>query len=59
MTSILLGFELFGGQDLILFALCIAVSYLLSGYSGLYSEQKIIYSKTEPVYINRKSGDSE
>ena len=59
MTSILLGYELFGGQGVALMALCAAVSYLLSGYSGLYHEQKILYSKTEPVFINRKSGDSD
>lgn len=59
MTSILLGYELFGGEGLALMALSAAVSYLLSGYSGLYHEQKILYSKTEPVFINRKSGDSD
>lgn len=57
MTSILLGYELFGGQGLSLLALCAAVSYLLSGYSGLYHAQKILYSKTEPVFLGRKSGD--
>lgn len=58
MTSILLGYELFGGQGVALMALCAAVSYLLSGYSGLYKEQKILYSKTSPIFIDRKSGDS-
>lgn len=58
MTSILLGYELFGGQGVALMALCAAVSYLLSGYSGLYHAQKILYSKTEPVYINH-SGDDQ
>ena len=28
---------------------------MLSGYYGLYHEQKIVYSKTEPKYINRQS----
>lgn len=45
LTSILLSYELFGGASLPLFALAVAVSYRLSGYSGLYSEQKIVYSK--------------
>lgn len=58
MTSILLGYELFGGQGVALMALCAAVSYLLSGYSGLYKEQKIMYSKTSTTFIDRKSGDS-
>lgn len=57
MTSILLGYELFGGQGVALMALCAAVSYLLSGYSGLYHAQKILYSKTEPVYINHSADD--
>lgn len=59
MTSILLGYELFGGQGVALMALGAAVSYLLSGYSGLYREQKILYSKTSPTFIDRKSGDEE
>ena len=53
MASLLLSFELFGGQQLPLFALCLAVSYMLSGYCSLYSEQKILYSKLKPVYINK------
>ena len=55
LTSILLAYELFGGQSLALFALVIAISYMLSGYYGLYSEQKIIYSKFQPRYIDRKT----
>ena len=55
LTSILLAYELFGGENLALFALVIAVSYMLSGYYGLYSEQKIIYSKLRPQYIDRKT----
>ena len=38
-----------------LFALAIAVSYMLSGYYGLYSEQKILYSKMRPQFIDRKT----
>ncbi|MEF2573831.1 MAG: chloride channel protein EriC, partial [Agathobaculum butyriciproducens] len=37
------------------FALVIAISYMLSGYYGLYSEQKIVYSKLQPRYIDRKT----
>ncbi|HIY20605.1 MAG TPA: chloride channel protein [Candidatus Flavonifractor merdigallinarum] len=65
MTSLLMALELFGedsagmlsGQSLCLFAVCIAVSYMLSGYQGLYSEQKIVYSKFRPEFINRKAND--
>ncbi len=55
LTSILLAFELFGGKALALFALVISVSYMLSGYYGLYSEQKILYSKMRPQFIDRKT----
>ena len=55
LTSILLAYELFGGQSLALFALVIAIAYMLSGYYGLYSEQKILYSKLQPRYIDRKT----
>ncbi len=55
MTSLLLAFELFGGQSLPLFALCCATAYMLSGYSGLYSEQKIMYSKFRPEFIDKKA----
>ena len=55
LTSILLAYELFGGDRLALFALVIAVSYMLSGYYGLYSEQKILYSKMRPQFIDRKT----
>lgn len=53
LTSILLSYELFGGKGLPLYALCCAVSYMLSGYSGLYHAQKIVYSKLRPEYVNR------
>ena len=55
MTSIFLAVELFGGEGLPLFALGCAVSYMLSGYSGLYSEQKIVYSKFRAEFIDRKA----
>ena len=57
LASILLAYELFGGRGLPLFTLCIAVSYMLSGYRGLYSEQKIMYSKYNMDEINRRAGD--
>ena len=56
LTSILLAFELFGGEGLSLIALGCAVSYMLSGYSGLYSAQRIVYSKLRAEYVARQSG---
>ena len=55
LSSIFLAFELFGGQGLPLHALCCGVSYMLSGYYGLYSEQKIIYSKFKPQWVDKKT----
>ena len=63
LSSLLLALELFAvdshgmfnGQSLCLFAVTIAVSYMLSGYYSLYSEQKILYSKLRPEFINRKA----
>ena len=55
LTSILLAYELFGGEGLPLYALTIAVSYMLSGYSGLYHAQKIVYSKLRPEFVNRET----
>lgn len=55
LSSILLAFELFGGKGLPLYALCCGVSYMLSGYGGLYSEQKIMYSKFRTEWINKKA----
>ena len=55
ISSVLLAFELFGGESLGLFALCCAVSYMLSGYYGLYSEQKIVYSKFRPEWVDKKA----
>lgn len=53
IASIILSVELFGSSNLIYFALACGISYMLSGYFGLYSSQKIIYSKTRAEYINR------
>lgn len=53
ISSFILSMELFGSSGLIFFAVACAVGYALSGYSGLYSSQKIMYSKLRAEYINR------
>lgn len=55
ISSLLIAFELFGFAGMPFFCVVIAVSYLLSGYQSLYEEQKIMYSKTENKYIDRRS----
>ena len=56
VTALFLCIEMFGVKNLPVYILTIGISYMLSGYAGLYSEQKIIYSKTEPKYIDKKVG---
>ena len=52
IASIILSIELFGADGLHLFAIACAVSYMLSGYYGLYKSQKIVYSKLKAEFIN-------
>lgn len=52
LASIFLSVELFGDGGLLYFAVACGISYLLSGYSGLYSSQTILYSKLKAQYIN-------
>lgn len=52
IASVLLALEVFGSQSIVVFAIVCGVSYMMSGYYGLYSSQKIMYSKLEAKYIN-------
>lgn len=51
-AAFLLAVELFGGEGIIYYAVTAGISYMLSGYYGLYSSQKIVYSKLRAEYIN-------
>lgn len=55
IASIILSVELFGSGELMYFALACGISYMLSGYFGIYSSQKIMYSKTRAEFINRNA----
>ena len=55
VSTIFMAFELFGFEAMPYYVIAIAVSFTLSGYYGLYSSQKFIYSKIRTEYINRKS----
>lgn len=57
ITSLLICFELFGFSGMPYYLIAIALSYMMSGYYGLYSSQKIIYSKYKTEYINRKTNE--
>ena len=54
ITSLLLGFEMFGYKGAPYLALVVAISYMLSGYYGLYDSQKIMYSKMKTSFVNRR-----
>lgn len=55
IASFIMGLELFHGQGMWMFGLVVAVSYMLSGYYGLYKSQLIIYSKYRSAYVHRKT----
>lgn len=53
IASIFLALEVFGAESLPALALACGISYLFSGYHGLYKSQKIMYSKTEAKFIDK------
>jgi len=55
LASLLLAFELFGFAGMPYYLITVAVSYMLSGYFGLYRAQQIVYSKTAPEENTAKS----
>ena len=52
VASIILSIEVFGSQGLLFFSVVCGVSYMMSGYFGLYKSQKIVYSKLNAEYID-------
>ena len=52
LASTFLAVEIFGGGGLLYYALACALSYTLSGYTGLYSSQRILYDKLKARYID-------
>lgn len=55
ITSLIIGFEMFGFDSMRFLLIGVAISYMLSGYTGLYSEQTIMYSKFNTQMVNRKT----
>ena len=55
ISSLLIGFELFGFGSMKYLLVGVAISYMLSGYTGLYSEQTIVQSKFKVKDINVKT----
>ncbi len=57
VASMLIGFELFGFSGTRFLLLAISISYMLSGYHGLYGEQIIMHSKFHAKFRYRFSDD--
>ena len=53
LAAIMLSIEMFGAGNLLYFAIVCGISYMLSGYFGIYRSQKIVYSKLKAEFINR------
>ncbi len=52
IASTFLAVELFGAEGMLYYALSCALSFTLSGYTGLYSSQRILYDKLKAQYID-------
>ena len=52
LAAIFLGIEFFGAGGLLYYGLTCGLAFVLSGYSGIYSSQQIIYDKLKTQYIN-------
>ncbi len=55
LASLFIGAELFGMECVPYCLLVIAVSYLLSGYYGLYKEQRFLYSKFADSQVHHRT----
>ena len=55
LASIFLAIELFGGEGVPYFALICVLTYILSGYNGLYSSQRLLYSKHKALFIDART----
>ena len=51
ITALLIGFELFGLEGMPYYLITVAVSYMFSGYFGLYHEQRIVHSKYREKFV--------
>jgi len=54
VASLFLALEVFGAEGVLLFAIACAVSYMMSGCSGLYKSQRFMYSKLDAHVLKEK-----
>jgi len=57
MASMVLAVELFGAEGMLYYALACGLSYVLSGYTGIYSSQRILYDKLKAQFIDVHTND--
>lgn len=55
IASVFMAIELFGTLELTPFVISIVVAFVLSGYYGLYSSQRIVFSKVKQKVINTRT----
>ena len=51
IASLILALEVFGSDNIFVFALVCAISYMMSGYFGLYKSQRFVYSKLSEEHL--------
>ncbi len=54
ISSLVLGVEIFGAKGFLFYFFAIGISYMLSGYSGIYQKQKILYAKHKLLFQAQK-----
>ncbi len=55
LSSLIIALELFGMDALPYYLLSIAISYMLSGYYGLYHSQRFAFSKYKAKYVDNQA----
>lgn len=55
ISALFISFELFGFSGVLYFMIAISLSYMLSGYHGLYGTQIILYSKYKPQFLHTEN----
>lgn len=59
ITAFVLSLEVFGTRGAAFYLVAAGISYMLSGYSGIYSKQKILYSKYKPLFLGNAKKQAE
>ena len=54
-ASVFLALEVFGSDNILIFAIVCGICYIMSGNFGLYKSQKIMYSKLDEHYIDENT----